>query len=400
MFKPSYTPFDQALKTVLESAKTTPLTEHIPLGSSMGRVLAENVYADREVPPFNRVAMDGFACKRADLALSLDIIETVSAGHMPKKSVESGKCSKVMTGCILPDGADMVVMVELSKIDSKGRVSFDHEDKRTNSTNVALKGEDSKKGDLFVEKGTLIEPKISGILAAVGAANPLVYKTPLVGIIITGDEVLEPDKTPLQHQIRNSNGIQLITQTVVAGGNPQYYGIIADDKKALNEIFSKAVKECDLILFSGGVSMGEFDFVPEILTNNGFKILFNKVASKPGRPTTFAVSKDKWCFGMPGNPVTSFVVFELMVREFIGKLTGLNKSPVELKLPLNHDLQVKKSERITWLPALLQPDGSIKTITYHGSGHLHALRDAFGLVKINPNDSFLKKGQFVDVRPI
>ncbi len=395
-----YTPFDHALETVLQSVRLFGHTERVELNNALGRVLAEEIVTDRDIPPFNRVAMDGYACKREELPGPFVVLETVAAGSLPQREVVTGTCSKVMTGCMLPKGADMVFQVELSETTESGVVRFTGDPQTFTTSNIAPQGEDMAKGGVFLEQGSLISPQVMGILAAVGAATPLVVGRPKVGVLITGDEVLEPQEQPEQHQIRNSNGVQLVHQLKSAGAEPLYYGIIPDDPELLGRAFDRAREACEIVLLSGGVSMGEFDFVPQILTSRGYEILFSKVASKPGRPTTFALGESGWVFGMPGNPVTSFVVFEIMVRPFLRKMMGAPWVLPTVKMPLARAAQIKPSERVTWIPARVTTQGEIALLNYHGSGHFHVLKSAWGLVRFPPHTAAVPQGGLVDVRPL
>ena len=170
-------------------------------------------------------------------------------------------------------------------------------------------------------------------------------KRPVVGIIATGDELVEPFETPLPHQIRNSNSYQLSAQVIRAGGVPKYYGIVKDDPEKTEKIVKTAKSECDIILMSGGVSAGDFDFVADSLVKAGFQIIFDSVAVKPGKPTTFAVSDEAICFGMPGNPVSTFVIFEIIVRPFIMKMMNADYKPAHVEMILQNGLKRKRVER-------------------------------------------------------
>ncbi|MBU1239376.1 molybdopterin molybdotransferase MoeA [Myxococcota bacterium] len=394
-----YTPFVQAFEMMMTRMVPVVATETVSLAESVGRILADDVLTDRPVPPFDRVAMDGYALQRADLPGPITVLETVPAGSPPTQTVVPGTCSKVMTGCMLPAGADMVVQVELALPESQGSVAFVPAAASLKTANIAKVGEDAAQGQLFVEKHTPITPKITGILASVGIHAPRVFRRPVVAVVITGDEVVEPHQTPLLHQIRNANGVQLVTQLIEAGAVPRYYGITGDDPEALAAVFERAEAECDGILVSGGVSMGDFDFVPDILTSHGYEILFSKIAAKPGRPTTFAVSEGGWVFGMPGNPVTSFVVFEVMVKPFLLASMGA-PLPLEVRMVLSRDISVKQSSRTTWLPCDVNGQGEVVPLDYHGSGHYHSLKNAWGLLHLEPGETNIPRGSHVLVRPL
>lgn len=392
--------FDSAMEMVLKKAVPGTKYEKVELQNAIGRVLAVDVFSDREIPPFNRVAMDGYACRREDIHNELEVIETIPAGYRPQKVVEKNQCSKVMTGCMLPDGADMVLMVEYSETVSSNKIRFSGTDHQIKKNNYAKIGEDLKKGAMALGKGTVILAKHIGALATVGCSNPEVIVPPRVGVIATGDEIVEPNIKPEVQQIRNANSYQLISQIKKMGVTPINYGISPDTREAIDSIFKLAVSECDVVLLSGGVSMGDYDFVPDVLKTNGFEILFDRIALKPGKPTTFAVSNDGVCFGLPGNPVSTFIIFEILVKPFLYKLMGHNFIPQSVSLPLNADFKRKKENRDEWIPVKVSENGEIEPLKYHGSGHIHSLTQADGICLIPKGIKEIKKGIAVDVRPI
>jgi molybdopterin molybdotransferase len=393
--------FEDANKIIQQNANKFSLkTEKVTIFDSLNRVLATDVVCDRDLPPFNRVAMDGYACKKEDLFSKLKIIDFVAAGQMPTKTINKGECAKVMTGCPLPNGADMVFKVELSKELNNNYVIFTGTEKDGKISNYCKAGEDNKKGEVILEKGTLLHSGHCGILSSLGVFQVEVFKQPKVGIIATGDELVEPDETPENHQIRNANSYILYSQCKKINCIPIYYGIAKDKEEEIDSLFKKAISECDVILMTGGVSMGDFDLVPDILQNNNFAILFNKVAVKPGKPTNFSVTDNKVCFGMPGNPVSTFMIFEVMVKPFLYKLMGLKPKISSIKLPLAKDITRKSAKRTQWIPIYINSNGKVVNLPYHGSGHFTSLANATGIISIPKGIKTLTKGQLVDVRQI
>ena len=290
---------EQAIGIAFSKAQSLE-TETINFIHSSGRILAQNVFADSDMPPFNKSAMDGYACRREDLGKELSVVELIQAGKMPMQVIGSGQCSKIMTGAQVPEGADTVFMVEYSEEITPAKVRFTGE--KTNS-NICRKGEDLKEGDLVISSGTMLKPQHVAMLASVGCIAPLVYKKPVVGIISTGSELVNAEEQPTRSQIRNSNGPQLYAQAVKYGFPANYYGIVPDDKQQTYQIIQKSVEENQVTILSGGVSVGDFDFVPEVIRELGFEIHFSKVSIKPGQHTTFA-SKGKqiyrWITGKSG----------------------------------------------------------------------------------------------------
>jgi molybdopterin molybdotransferase len=384
--------FEEALKTVKNSIFTLG-TEYIPFTHSLNRVTAENVCSDIEMPPFNKSAVDGFAYKREDIDQPLIVIEVVQAGKIPGKIVEKGQCTQIMTGAPVPEGADSVVPVE--DIECIGQKI--HILKKDQKTNISYKAEDVIIGQQVLKKGTLIKPQHIAVMASVGYTNALCYKIPNVGIISTGNELVEPEHKPKPSQIRNSNSYQLMAQTTAMGLKPRYYGIAEDTIEDTSYKIQKAVAENDVILLTGGVSVGEFDFVADVIKELGFNILFDSIAVTPGKPTTFAVKDKQFCFGLPGNPVSSFVQFELLVKTLLFGMQGLDFSPPNIKLPMGIDFNRKNTNRRYFIPAKIK-NAEVFPVEYHGSGHIHALSEADCLITLPQGLASLKKGEPVDVR--
>ena len=389
-------PIEEALRTVLNSARRLG-SEHVDITLAINRILAEDAKSDMDMPPFNKSAMDGYACKRADLAHELEVIETIPAGYTSTKSIELSQCAKIMTGAAVPQGADCVVMVEFTENPTDSTVRFVGEN---TADNICQKGEDVKAGDVVLPKGMRIRPQHIAVLASVGCVQPVVYKRPRVGILATGDELVQPASMPGPSQIRNSNSFQLTAQVESMGAVAKNYGIAKDTDKAIDKMFKEAVEENDVVLVSGGVSMGDFDLVPGILRQNNINLLFEKVAIKPGKPTVFGLAENVYCFGLPGNPVSTFVLFEILVKPFLYKLMGYNYTPDTVKMPLGESFRRKKTERQTWIPVVVTDAGMLKPVSYHGSAHINALCIADGLISIGVGVAEIEEGTVVPVRLI
>lgn len=387
---------DQAFEIAYSKVRVTGI-ETIDFMQSIGRILAEDVFADADMPPFNKSAMDGYACRSTDLGLELSVVEVIPAGYSPTQKIQAGQCSKIMTGAQVPEGADTVFMVEHSVETASGKVRFNGS--ATNS-NICRKGEDLKKGDLVLSAGTCLKPQHIAMLAAVGFTSPKVYVNPRIGIISTGSELVNPEIKPGISQIRNSNGPQLASQASVHGFPVNYYGIVPDDKQLTTELIQKSVEESDVTVLSGGVSVGDFDFVPEIIRELGFEIHFNKISIKPGQHTTFASKGNKYIIGLPGNPVSSFIQFEVFVLPFLQRLTNYILPEIRLLLPMAHDFIRRKTDREECLPVLLTSENEVRMVEYHGSAHIHAYNYAFGYISVEAGKTEIKKGEQVYVRPL
>ena len=388
--------FDDAFEIVMDSARRLG-TERVEIDRALNRVLAEDVASDMDIPPFNKSAMDGYACRRADLENELTTIETIPAGYTPQKAVGRNQCSKIMTGAVVPESADCVIMVEYTEKTSDNKIRFTG---AKTTDNICLKGEDIKKGEMVVRGGIKISAQHIAVLASLGCAEPLVAIQPRVGIIATGSELVDPEKKPAACQIRNSNAFQLAAQVTSGAAIATNYGIAADTEEAIDAMFKKATAENDVVIFSGGVSMGDYDLVPGILKTNNVRLLFEKIAVKPGRPTVFGVSNEIFCFGLPGNPVSTFIIFELFVKPFLFKMMGHNFKPIVSYGQLERTITSKKTERDSWLPVVFTENNKVAIIEYHGSAHINALSEADGLLCIPTGIAEIKEGTTVAVRQI
>ena len=387
-------PFDEAYGIVMKEARCLD-AERVDLAQTLGRVLAEDVKSDMDMPPFDKSVMDGYACRRSDLGNELLVVETIAAGARPAKSIRQNECAKIMTGAMVPDGADCVIMVEDTRQTGENTIKFMEE---KTSNNICRKGEDIRDGAIVLRKGVRIEPQHIGVLATVGCSKPLVVRRPKVGIIATGNELVESATKPGVSQIRNSNSIQLCAQVKSVGALPKYYGISPDTVDGIDSAVRKAASDCDVILLSGGVSMGDLDLVPGVLKQNGIRLLFERVAVKPGKPTVFGVAEKFFCFGLPGNPVSAFVIFEIMVKPFLFKMMGHDFQPTVMKMRLERDISRKNADRDLWQPVRRTAAGGVASVEYHGSAHQTALCEADGLVLIPRGALEIAEGTIVDVR--
>ncbi len=388
--------FEEAYKTVMNNV-TDKGTESVSFIESLNRILAEDVASDMEMPPFNKATVDGFACRRSDLSMELIINETIAAGMEPSGTISAGESSRIMTGAVVPDGADVVFMVEESEVLKSGKVKFTGS---FTKENIAYKGEDIKEGDIVLKKGKLIRPQDIAVMAAVGHTSVLVSKKPVVAVISSGDELVEPYSVPAKSQIRNSNAYQLLAQLLRAGVLGKYYGIARDDKEATFLLLKQAIAECDVVLITGGVSMGDFDFIPAVMERAGVKILFSRVNVQPGKPTTFGIHPNATVFGLPGNPVSSFTQFELLVRPLICKMMGYDLNPVRIQLPMKVAFTRRMAERHAFIPVIITSDNMVSPVDYHGSAHISALSLADGIISLPAGKKSIDKGEIVSVRQI
>lgn len=388
----------EALARVTGHTVALKRNEEVPLWDSLERVLASDVYSDMNMPPFDKAAVDGYACRRSDIAHNLRVAEVIAAGELPKMPIVAGTCSKIMTGAPVPQGADCILMVEEVAPNPDGTIRFTGADTKSN---IAAMGEDIRAGQLVLGSGTCIAPSHIAMLAAVGVTRVPVASKPVVSVLVTGNELVEPELKPQGSQIRNSNGHQLVAQIIRAGGSPSYVGIIDDSKETTHRAVESALAASDMVILTGGVSMGDFDYVPEVLKTLGVEIVFKSIAVQPGKPTLFGKMGSKLVFGLPGNPVSSLFQFEMLVKPAIRRLLGATQ-PIDttLRLPLAVDYTRKRNERLGLVPAFINGQGEVEPVQYHGSAHIFALAHANAVFVAPIGVSHFIKGELVDVRQL
>jgi molybdopterin molybdotransferase len=388
--------FEEAYKKVMETLFHTG-KEQVLFSESLGRVLTLPVKSDMDMPPWDKSAVDGFACRHEDLGMDLMLLETVPAGVMPAMTVTKGTCSRIMTGAAVPQGADYVFMLEESEESEGGKVRFTG---KTGKTNISKAAEDLFKGQTILKAGQIIRPQHIAVMAMVGATEVTVSIRPRVGVISTGDELVEPDRVPAEAQIRNSNGWQLLAQLARTGAAGKYYGIARDNLESTAGLLKTALSENDVVIISGGVSMGDFDFVPQVMKAAGLTIHFNQVAMQPGKPLTFCTGERKAVFGLPGNPVSTFVQFEMMVKPFLYRMSGVTTREPEIMMPLATDFSRLRADRQALIPVVITEQGEAMPVEYHGSAHISSFAEAWGIMTIPRGQNWIQKGEMVSVRQI
>lgn len=387
-------PFEVAYESVTKNTYT-PAETRVSIAESLGRALVQDIVADMDMPPFNKSAVDGYACRRSDISSALEVIEVIPAGKQPEKEITAGTCSKIMTGGVIPPGADCVLMVENTvKIDKKMIQALSQD----SSVNICYQGEDIRKSAIVLRKGVIITPQHIAVMASMGCASPCVAVQPKVGIITTGEEIVEPHLIPESWQIRNSNAYQLMAQVKDAGGIPYYRGIVPDKEEILLKTVDDSLKEDDLLIITGGVSMGDFDIVPDVLKKAGVDIKFQHIAIQPGKPTLFGTYGNKPVFGLPGNPVSSYLQFELLVRPLLYMMLGIKRLPSNIQCKLAADYSRRRSERLSLVPVRIENLEAVP-VEYHGSAHINSLNDADGVMFVPIGITSIKKGSLIDVRP-
>lgn len=386
--------YDEAYRRMMATALPLP-AETIGLSDAPGRILAEDVISDIDMPPFNKSGMDGYACRREDLPLGeLRIIEEIPAGVWPQKTVTTGTCARILTGAPVPEGADCVVMQEQTARHGD-LVQVRHAE---TANNICRRAEDIHAGDVVLRRGVKITPAHVAVLATVGAAHLNVARRPRVSIMATGSELVEPATRPDRARIRNSNAWQLAAQVREMGATADYCGILADREETIRSAIEQAMQTSDLLLLSGGVSTGDYDLVPGILQKLGFSFEFDSVAIQPGRPTVFGKKDAIYCFGLPGNPVATFLIFEILVKPFLYRLAGHDYQPMTVEARLTQPLRRKKTHRQGSIPVRFTAPGEVEPVEYHGTAHINAMAPAHGFLFIPIGQTGFERGDLVRVR--
>ncbi len=348
-------------------------TEIVPLTEAAGRVIAEFVSADRDYPPVARSIRDGFAVRAADLPGTLDLIGEVRAGGEFAADVGAGQCVEIMTGAAVPKGADAIVMVEYATRDG-GRVSFDRRPAPREFINPA--GAEARAGQAVMPAGFRLGFTQIALLATYGKTQVKVYRRPRVAILSTGDEVVPVDATPSHTQVRNSNAHSVAVQVARAGGVPTILPVAPDEKEATRRLISAGL-EHDLLLLSGGVSAGKYDYVEPVLSELGAEFFFDRVLIQPGQPLVFGRARERLFFGLPGNPASTMVTFELFGRAAVELLAGQQNSDLRLpRLKLTSEFRHKPG-LTRFLPARINEDATdVTPVRWQGSSDVAALARA------------------------
>ncbi|MDL2257755.1 molybdopterin molybdotransferase MoeA [Eubacteriales bacterium OttesenSCG-928-K08] len=394
---------EQLLKDVFGHARTPEI--EIPASQALGHVLRRDIYATEDVPGFTRSSVDGYAVQAKDtfgcsdsIPALLNLIGEVEMGAPAPFSIQAGQCAYVPTGGELPVGSDAMVMIEHTEAYDAGTIGMLKP--TAPGAHCIFRGDDVQAGQLVLEAGCRLRAHDIGALAAMGIPNVMVAKQPLVGVLSTGDEVITPDQTPTAGQIRDVNGPLLCASAQQAGGKAAFYGICPDDPKRLTDTLKKMADECDIVLLSGGTSVGAKDATPRVIEELG-KLHMHGIAIKPGKPTILGEISGKPIFGMPGHPAAAYFIFRIFVAPLIDSLMGIKERPeptfkamLNQAIPSNHGreecvaVQLKQSE-----------DGLIATPIMGKSGLITLLSQADGYLRVPRNQEGLPKGAQVEIIP-
>lgn len=399
----SFEQADQVVRRYCEHV-APPKNESVKLLDSLGRVLAEQIAADRDFPPFPRSTRDGYAVRAADvknIPARLRVVGQIKAGGTFDASLNAGEAVEIMTGAALPAGADAVVMVEHTSALGNG---VEISRAVGSGENFVPAGAEAHAGDVLLKPGARITPAHVAMLAAVGRAKLSVYRRPRVAVLSTGDELVDVTEKPGPQQIRNSNSYSLCAQVMEAGGEPLQLPVAPDEERKLTTLMHAGLDGGDLLLLSGGVSMGKFDLVEQALAKLGAQFFFTGALIQPGRPVVFGeVRKNSRAlpfFGLPGNPVSVMTTFDLFVRPLLDALSGAppRRTP-------SAGARLKKSFKTKtgltrFLPAVLEGglyDPVVEVVPWQGSGDLLAASKANCYVVISPDREIIEEGEMLTV---
>ena len=397
----SYTDARQKVIEVTGGLGHKPRRETVEISQAFGRILAEPVHADRDYPPFDRATRDGFAVRAADAAApgaQLECIGEIRAGGSFDGAVGARQCVEIMTGAGVPHGADAVVMVEHTKREGN-RITLERASER--GQNIVPQGKEAKAKSLLLSQGTRLGYVELALAAQVGQARLPVSSRPRVAILSTGDEVVAVDAQPGPRQIRNSNGLVIATLVTLGGGEPLQLGNAPDELGILRKSIERGLEE-DILVLSGGVSMGKYDLVEQVLSDLSAEFHFTGVAMRPGRPAVFATCQGKPVFGLPGNPVSTMVTFELFVLPAMDLQSGAAPRP----LPVFHAKLTapvrEKPPLAHFVPARVEWEGTQARVTvlpWQGSGDVVTLAAANSFLVVSPNRLEMAAGEWADVLP-
>lgn len=388
---------DEALR-LIESFDRAAEVETVATGHALGRALAEDLAALVDQPPFDKSAMDGFAYgepgPRAD---TWRVVELLPAGAGSTRTLAPGECARIMTGAPLPAGARGVQRIEWTEPAGESLVRFV---KPETIDNVIRRAENQKAGDPLLSR-RILGPQDIGILASSGYAEVRVARRPVVGILSTGDELAAAGSPLPPNAIYDSNGPLLAAAAAACGCVVRDYGAVRDEPGDLDAAAARALEECDVLIASGGVSLGDFDYVPRALEAAGVTPVFHGLAMRPGKPTYYGLRGGKAAFGLPGNPVSVFVNFEIMVKAHLHRRVGLRYAPRFVAARLASPLARKGSDRVELLPARLQAAGGetlAVPLAYRGSSMLNVLADADCLLRMELGEDRIEAGRSVLAR--
>lgn len=384
----------EMVQTAVRAGRGTPSIERVPLSAAAGRVLAMEVAADRDAPALARSVRDGFAIRAQGVPGVLEVIGEVRAGEQFAGQLAAGQAIEIMTGAPIPAGADAVVMVEHTRREGS-RVVIDRAAEPQQFINP--RGCEAAAHEIVLRPGKRLDYSDIALLAAVGQSQISVFRRPTVAILPTGDEIVEIDEFPREYQIRNSNAWSLAAQVATAGGIPEVLPVARDTVEHTREMIARGLA-ADLLLLSGGVSAGKYDVVEEVLGGFNAEFYFDRVLIQPGQPLVFGRAREKYFFGLPGNPSSTMVTFELFGRAALELIAGQEETALPMPLArLTADFR-HRTGLTRFLPARVSLDGSeVTPVAWHGSGDVAAVTRANAYLVADPDRAEYARGELIRV---
>jgi molybdopterin molybdotransferase len=397
----------EAIKAVLQFAKAGEL-EYISINESDNRFLKAPIKADHDIPPFDRSPLDGFAVRAEDTTLAsqsnpieLEVIETVGAGGLAKQIPQQGQVIRIMTGAKMPEGTDAIVMFELAKeVERDGKTFIVIKRAFKPGGDISFRAEETRTGDILVEAGRQVDPGVKALLATFGYSKVPVAKKPVIGVYATGTELLDVHEPLEPGKIRNSNSYMITSQIIKAGATPKYFGKLVDEFDRCYEAVASALDEVDVLITTGGVSVGDFDYLPAIYEKLGATVLFNKIGMRPGSVTTVAEYKGKLLFGLSGNPSACYVGFELLARPWIQLYLGSKKPHLQMVQGILKTDFPKPNPFVRFIRSKMTiEEGRIfaEPVGLDKSGVVTSLANSDALVVLPGGTRGFKKGDVVDI---
>ncbi len=387
---------DAAFRIVDETlAGTRVPAERIAVRDAIGRVLLEDQVSRWDLPPFDKSAMDGYAVSAGDVRDEYRVLETVAAGQVGAARLSAGCCVKVMTGAAVPPDTGRVIMVEHTEACGATVKVHTHD----NRSHVCPRGEDVRRGQTVLPAGTELGVVDVTNLLACGIVEVSVARRVRVAILATGDELVEDPADLEPGKIINTNGPMLSALARQFGMEVVKEAVMPDERRATTEGIRSALTQADIVVLSGGVSMGDLDCVLDAMTDAGLEVCFSRIAVKPGAPMTFARGPDKAVFGLPGNPVTAYLMFHLFVLRAAARLSGTGLLLREFACRLGCDFERRKTDRDEYVPCRLRADGHLEPVAFHGSAHLAALLETDGFFIVPAGKARIEVGEPVAFLP-
>ena len=391
---------DDALKLVFENIEDYG-NENISVFDSFNRVLHKEVFAKMDDPPFDKASMDGYAYKNYN-GENYDLIENniIAAGSSKNIKVGEGECVKIMTGAMIPNGCNFVQRIEWTEEIKENGKTFIKFTKKENVANIIKKGNNKKIGEKILDRKFIL-PKDIAILSGFGYDKIIVKKKINAAVISSGNEIADIGADLKEGEIYDANAPMLLSRVSNLSCNGKFYGKVRDDENEIRHTLNKAINENDMVLITGGVSMGDFDYVHKILRNIGVSQIFHGLAMKPGKPLFFGKLGNKAVFALPGNSVSAYMTFEIIVKPYILSSLGLHPDNEYIKAILSEDFNRHDAQRLEYVPVKLYFENTklyVKLIKYNNSSMISSFSEANGVLKIDIGIELIKSGDIVDVR--